>query len=595
MSGTRRSRLRRRVCMLSVMGTLVTLASPARAADDCQWYVETIPVYTTEYRPIAIVNINGRNLPMMVNNASAYTMLTTEAARKLKLPLGPRLDDLEVKTNGLDQDYRTARVSRFKTGTLAFRDIELLVADLDLGLSLQGVLGRDLLAIADTEYDLALGTVRMVRPKGQCDQTSLVHWADGQPITVAPLMPRDASDTEIRVSMRLNKRPVFAMLGASHQFTTLQPETVRAAGVPDSQLQRVVARDGVAGQTAHIDLVQIGSEQHADQALEVERTEPAGEYDLMLGVDFMLSHRIYVAYSQGKLYATRNGLPAFTNRAGYGSGDREAGATAAAVKTFEAIPGMWAREGEYYFQTGQYRASLDAMNCAIALKPGAPDQLAMRARAHRALGDAKAALLDAEEALRLDPALHDARFVRAAAGIRVGQPERALEDLNILDRQLPIDAESRFELGQLYGVLHRVPEALRQWDRWIEFHAYHVDLPSAYNERCFLRATHNLALATALQDCERAVALEPTAAAYQDSLGWVRWRMGDAEGAKSAFDEAIRLETGLAWSLYGRSWVWLKQGDAARAREDLAAARKSLPDIDKRIRELGLPAHERPL
>ena len=86
----------------------------------------------------------------------------------------------------------------------------------------------------------------------------------------------------------------------------------------------------------------------------------------------------------------------------------------------------------------------------------------------------------------------------------------------------------------------------------------------------------------ALRDCQRAIDLVDTSAAYRDSLGWTYLRMGDAARAKKAFDGAIKLQA-LPFSLYGRGLAQLRLNDTAAGEQDLAAARKLQPSIGQDV------------
>lgn len=594
-------RVIRDIAWLGALAALAASASSAWAgpgagtdggASACRLQTETIPVQMTQYRLIAIVKINGRNQPMMVNTSSEYSVLFPKAASALGLTLRPLPPDLDIIGNGRKQPAQRTTVRRLKSGTLALKDVDFVVADIDTGLTLAGVIGRDILAARDMELDISRGVIRLVAAEGDCGRADLAYWAGATPVNELSLSdPEGPDDRRLRIPVSLNGTSFVATLGSGAQFSSLLPETAHAAGIPDRDLRPLVAADGVAAQVAELDL-RIGAERFSRQPLEVEPFDAQGEFDLMLSVDYLLSHRIHVSYTQRKLYATRNGFPAFQNRAGYPAGGPDAQAVDKSLEALAQEPEVWAREGLFHFRFKRLRESIDAMDRAIALNPGEADFYLTRARARYALDDHAGAGKDAEEALRRNPALDDARMIRAGVRVLEGQREKGIQDLTLLDSRLPADADIRYEMAWLFGKAGRATEAIRQWTLWIDGHPEDVELAHGHNERCFLRTTRNVELPLALQDCERATALRPSSAAFQDSLGWTRLRMGDLAGARSAFDAAIRLEADLAWSLYGRSLAWAKAGDASRARADLEAARRSRSDIDRRVKESGLPDHE---
>lgn len=604
MSEARRTAIRRRVVTAAAISLLAISASTSWAGA-CQLQMSAIPVHTMHYRLVTVAKVNGRNLAMMVNSSSEYTVLSPEAARTLGLALRPLPPDLTVTTNSKKLDAQRATVRQLKTGTLELNDVEVLVSELTTGLPLSGVIGRDILGARDAEYDVSRGVIRLITPEGDCDHRALAYWAGDAPVNEVSLLdPYGEHDHRTRLQVSVNGKPVIASLGSGVQFSFLLPEAARAAGIRDEQLRSLHAPGALnasnaaepsAARFVELDSLQIGAERFTRQPIEVEPFEAEGAFDMMLGVDYLLSHRIYLSQARGKLYATRNAFPAFRNHGSYSPGSPEAEAFDKAVQALQDDADVWARVGFFHFRSQRLREALDAMNRAIALRPDTAEFFQTRARIQQARGDAPSAVNDLDEAVRLDPGHAEIRAMRAVARDEAGQPEGALADADEADRRLPSGADIRFELARVYGHQGRVDEAVRQWTMWIESHPEDIGLVHAYNERCYLRTRRDVDLPLALQDCERAVALDAKSSAFQDSLGWVRLRSGDLAGARAAFDDALRLQADLAWSLYGRSWAWLKQGDAARAREDLAAARKRMPDIDRRIRELGLPVHESPL
>ncbi|WP_431266157.1 aspartyl protease family protein [Roseateles chitinivorans] len=562
-------------------------------APTCRLQTATVPVQVVHYRLIAVAKINGRSLAMMVNTSSEYSFLSPEVVRGLGLSQRPLPQGLEITNNGLNLPAQMTTVRRFNSGTLDLKDVDFVVADIDSGLSLSGVIGRDLLASRDIEFDVSRGVIRLITTEGDCRREALAFRGGSAPVNDMPLSdPEGADDRRIRIPIELNGRPVVAMLASGVQFSALQPHAARAAGIPDRDLRSPVAPDGSATRIVEVERVQVGAERFSRQQLEVEPYDAQGSFDMLLGVDYLLSHRVYVSHAQRRLYSIRNGFPAFRNRDGYLAGGPDAQAWEKAWEGLQQEPETWAGAALFHYRFKRLREAIDAMNRAIALDPGVADFYVTRARAQRALGDLPAAGKDAEEALRLDPALDDARLIRADVQVLRGSREEALPDLALLDSRLPSDADARSEMAWLYGKAGRVTESIRQWTMWIESHPEDVYLGEGYNERCFHRTLRNIDLPLALQDCERATALGAPRAEFLDSLGWTRLRLGDLVGARSAFDAAIRLQADQAWSLYGRSLVWARQGDAARARADLEAARGSKSDIDQRVKESGLPHHE---
>jgi tetratricopeptide (TPR) repeat protein len=108
------------------------------------------------------------------------------------------------------------------------------------------------------------------------------------------------------------------------------------------------------------------------------------------------------------------------------------------------------------------------------------------------------------------------------------------------------------------------------------------------NARCWTRAIANIELDEALADCERAVELQPGAAAYIDSRAMVRLRLGQYDKAIEDATAALAIAPRLSASLFVRGVARIRHGDTGGGEADLAAARRIEFDIDSEYREYGV-------
>src|SRR4029453_19609646 len=92
-------------------------------------------------------------------------------------------------------DVRMTSVRRVGLVGAEVSNVEFLVGGNELGAGIMGILGRNILSVADTEYDLAHGVVRLSVPKGDCDKTDFAYWAGQAPVVVVPLEEKDRRDT----------------------------------------------------------------------------------------------------------------------------------------------------------------------------------------------------------------------------------------------------------------------------------------------------------------------------------------------------------------------------------------------------------------
>lgn len=109
--------------------------------------------------------------------------------------------------------------------------------------------------------------------------------------------------------------------------------------------------------------------------------------------------------------------------------------------------------------------------------------------------------------------------------------------------------QARSRLGEAESIQFALAAALERSGRWdeavAEFRSLlqkEPDNAAALNYLGYMFADRNVGLDEALEMISRAVELDPTSGAYQDSLGWVYFRLGDLARAEMYLREAARLE-----------------------------------------------------
>lgn len=110
------------------------------------------------------------------------------------------------------------------------------------------------------------------------------------------------------------------------------------------------------------------------------------------------------------------------------------------------------------------------------------------------------------------------------------------------------------------------------------------------NGLCWEQATNNVALESALSDCDAALQIEPRTAAILDSRGFVLMRLGRWSDSIADYDKAISIRSDTPETLFGRGLARYGAGDQAGGEADIAAARKLDPGIDDVFAGYGLKA-----
>jgi hypothetical protein len=180
-----------------------------------------------------------------------------------------------------------------------------------------GVLGRNLLGGVDVEYDLGQKTVRLFRLE-HCQGMIPTYWAKPEQINTVDLLPTDEKNNGIVTDVFVNGRRLRALWDTGAAGSLLSGRGAAKAGLdpasPGAQRAGVVhgfGPDRLDSWIAPVDSFALGREQISHTRMRFIRSDPLGEVDMLLGFDFFQSHRVFVAYSQHKLYFTYNGGPVF--------------------------------------------------------------------------------------------------------------------------------------------------------------------------------------------------------------------------------------------------------------------------------------------
>lgn len=146
----------------------------------------------------------------------------------------------------------------------------------------------------------------------------------------------------------------------------------------------------------------------------------------------------------------------------------------------------------------------------------------------------------------------------------------------------------RLNLAFLYQGADQLEAALTQFSVWLAAHRTDIRRPMALNGRCWVRALLGRDLDAALDDCNAAVSLAPTAAAYRDSRGLVLLRLGRYAKSATDYDAVLKSAPGRPWSLYGRGIDELRLGKTAAGQADLDAAVARRPGIRDEAKKYGI-------
>jgi tetratricopeptide (TPR) repeat protein len=566
---------------------------PSAAGAQCHLakYLE-LPVTMRGARPIVSAQIDGKNAQFILDSGAFFSTLSPASARTYGLQLEPVPAGFELRGVNGSASASVATVHSFGLAGATIPRIEFLVGGTDTGEV--GLLGQNILGIGDVEYDLRHGAVRLIKAQG-CKVDDLAYWAvSGDIVTVIPLQERTPQQVHTIGTVTLNGVKLRAVFDTGAPSTVLTLSAAKRAGVTPSSPG--VVPDGVSlglgtralrTWTAPFNKLEIGGEIVPNPKLRISEAQ-LNDADMLIGADFFLTHRVYVANNAAKMLITYVGGPVF-GITPTGANDAEGKPLDLTDRTREPTNAEgFSRRGAAFASNGRIDAAIADFDRAIALAPDQAHYLRQRAAARIANHQPLLAAGDIDKALAIDPADVDSRAMRAGMRLAAHDPAGAGEDIRVLDRQLPPSAGERLELATMADSAGLLEVALANDDAWLKAHPEDARRPSALNGRCWVLAQLNRDLDTALDDCNAALRARPGTAAFLDSRALVRVRQGDFAHALADYNAALSLQPGNAWTLYMRGLVKRKAGDVSGAETDRKAALAIAPHVADRAVKLGL-------
>jgi tetratricopeptide (TPR) repeat protein/predicted aspartyl protease len=614
-------------------------AALATQPDKCQLTrLIELPLSIEGLRSTIPAKINGHDATFTLDSGAFWSTLTLAAAKQFGLSVDySRVGNLKLTGVGGTVSPGVTSIKDLTIFNLPLHKIDFLVVGTDIGNGTAGLIGQNLLRVADLEYDLGHGTLRFFRPK-DCGNHNLAYWRKaGEDYSVLDMESTDVAQPHTIVTVLLNGQKIRAMLdtGAATSMITLRAAK-RAGVTPDSEgVTPAGASFGIGHRRienwiGRFESFEIGGEKIRNARLRISDMEL--REDMLLGADFFLSHHIMVANSQHRLYLTYNGGPVFDLRLRPAKAEAEANAApvppaaepaaaaaAAAAPTSAPVPGAppestpaaaasaataapaptapadtptdaagFARRGAVFLARNDPAHAFADYTRAVELAPDDNGYRVERARLLLRRGDRGAALDELNHVLSRDPQSIDALFTRAGVQLSERKPEATVADLATLDAALPKESVQRQELARMYEAADRPDAAIAQWNGWIELHQDDARLPMAQNSRCFDRALLGTELKEALKDCNAALRRTPKSPLFLDSRGLVYLRSGEWNKAIADYDAVLAQSPRVAWSMYGRGIARLRIGKTAEGEADLKAAATVAPRLIERARHFGI-------
>jgi tetratricopeptide (TPR) repeat protein len=597
-------------------------ASAATAGCTLEQFAE-LRVTMQSMEPVVAVKINGQDGQFLADSGMFFSVLSPASAAAYHLKVRPAPFRLLMTGVGGTSEVQVTTVDHLTIAGIEFpKKWDFAVAGSEVS-GINGILGQNILRMADVEYDLANGVIRLTKPQGNCRSANLVYWGkNGQAYSEMDIDWATPEHPHTTGEGFLNGKKIHIMFdtGAGVSVLTrhaaeLAGVTPKSAGTLPAGLYRGIGQHYDQTWIAPFQSFKIGQEEIRNIRLRFIDDNLSGQgVDMLVGADFFLSHRIYVASSQRKLYFTYNGGPVFNlttssnsrttansksnppptgdatpPEAGDAPGSDAAAAPTAADSDGEPVTAeALARRGTAFAARRDFEHAIADLSRACELAPKEPRYFFERAQAYQNNKQPALANADIDEVLALKPDDVPALVWRARRQLNGHNRQGAITDLDAVDHLEPPQADLRLDLGVLYAAANELPQAIAQYNLWIKAHDSDVRLANAYNARCWAQAWLGTALEQGMSDCNKAIRVTADNPVTLESRALVRLRMDDFDHAIADYSAALKLQPRSAVALYGRGLAETHKQKTAAAEEDIAAATALAPHIAEEFKKRGV-------
>lgn len=313
--------------MFLAVAALLVAAGPALAqappkSPVCRMgLIAELPVTFKHNRPTVPIEVDGRHLNALVDSGASITIIFADVAQKLGIATR---QDPRFRSFGADGEGKVsmAHVTLGMMGAKGPAQDIMVTGKASSGEDM--LLGEDILSQAVLEMDLAHSKIRLLHPD-HCGEEDMAYWAQSYSEAVVA----DGPGHHIRLSVMLNGTRIPAILDSGASTSIATESAAFQAGVslpPLTGAAQSRGVNGVAFETRHgrVNSVQVGDEKigstfmrfgplfrRQDTTATGTRVVTDENYEMLLGADFLRSHRVLVDRDHGKMYFTYNGGPVF--------------------------------------------------------------------------------------------------------------------------------------------------------------------------------------------------------------------------------------------------------------------------------------------
>jgi len=312
------------MCLAVSCGIAAAEAAKCKLAKVAEW-----PVRIERNMLLVDGAIDGKPVDVMLDTGATRTLIFRTAATRIGLDAaGTR----NYRMFGVGGETRidSAMVDEFRVGDFVRKNWRMFIAG-EWNFGADVLLGEDFLQNVDIEFDLAHNAIRLFVPEN-CGGMALAYWAsDG--LGEVEMDAVHAGSPQITLTVRINGQSLRAILDSGASLSVLgKSEAARLGVTPETPGVVAAGRSAGLGSKTVASWIgpfasfAIGNETIRNTEIRFADLFKDAKYSvigshipakveglpqMLLGVDFLRSHRVLIAHSQRMIYFTHNGGPVF--------------------------------------------------------------------------------------------------------------------------------------------------------------------------------------------------------------------------------------------------------------------------------------------
>jgi hypothetical protein len=312
----------------ALWGILLWVAALPACAGCVLGKVATLDVSLVGNELLVPGSVNGHDVEFVVDTG-AETLLFPDRARSFGVNVGGLIGQM-YSAAGRETMVEQATIENFALGKWTGHNVSLPAVGIGKGFADErviGLLGEDILSHFDVEIDIPHHLFALYQPQ-DCETANLAYWTDSY--NVADFVRFNPEYPAIMVNGRIGDSPVLVELDTGAYRTVMSLEIARALGVGpgDPGVENLGPARGLNGQSAETWAGTFPSFTLDQEAIkpaklaffQFSRVEPengslirrrAFDADMLLGIDFIRSHHLFISHSQRKLYFSYSGGKVF--------------------------------------------------------------------------------------------------------------------------------------------------------------------------------------------------------------------------------------------------------------------------------------------